>query len=117
MRPALVHEHPLAIAHRGTRHFHPENTMPAFQAAADLGFRYLETDLHVTADGVVVCFHDDTVVRTTNGRGRVAGMTFTQLRVLDAGYRFGAETASRLVVMGSQYRRSRNWPRPFPMRS
>ena len=44
----------------------------------------------MTADGVVVCFHDDTVVRTTNGRGRVAGMTFAQLRVLDAGYRFGA---------------------------
>jgi glycerophosphoryl diester phosphodiesterase len=89
-KPALAHEHPLAIAHRGTRHFHPENTMPAFQAAVDLGFCYLETDLHVTADGVVVCFHDDTVVRTTNGRGRVAAMTFEQLRVLDAGHRFGA---------------------------
>lgn len=90
MRPALAHEHPLAIAHRGTRYFHPENTMPAFQAAVDLGFRYLETDLHVTADGVVVCFHDDSVLRTTNGRERVTAMTFDQLRALDAGYRFGA---------------------------
>ena len=93
-KPALAHEHP-SPSPTGTRHFHPENTMPAFQAAVDLGFRCLETDLHVTADGVVVCFHDDTVVRTTNGRGRVAGMTFDQLRNLDAGYRFGARAVSR----------------------
>ncbi|MGI9610824.1 MAG: glycerophosphodiester phosphodiesterase, partial [Acidimicrobiia bacterium] len=48
--------------------------------------RYLETDLHLTHDGVLVCFHDDTVDRTTDGSGPVAEFTFTDLAALDAGF-------------------------------
>jgi glycerophosphoryl diester phosphodiesterase len=78
---------PLAIAHRGSRELWPENTMEAFSQAAALGFRFMETDLHATADGVLVCFHDDTVDRTTNGTGAVADFDFEELSSLDAGFR------------------------------
>ncbi len=88
MRPVLGVEHPLAAAHRGSRILWPENTMTAFQGAIDLGYRFLETDLHMTTDGVLVTFHDDTLERCTNGEGRVADRSFAELRELDAGYRF-----------------------------
>lgn len=78
---------PVAIAHRGSRLLWPENTMVAFSGAVSLGFRHLETDLHVTSDGVLVCHHDLTVDRTTDGSGNVGDLTFDQLSSLDAGYR------------------------------
>jgi len=78
---------PLAIAHRGSRELWPENTMEAFSQAVALGFRFLETDLHVTADGVLVCVHDDTVDRTTDGTGAVSSFGFDELASLDAGFR------------------------------
>ena len=88
MKPALTHEHPIAIAHRGSRTLWPENTMLAFQGAIDLGYRYLETDLHLTADGVLVCLHDDTLDRTTDGTGKVWQRHLADLQKLDAGFRF-----------------------------
>lgn len=66
----------------------PENTLEAFENAVALGFRYLETDLHMTRDGAIVCFHDATVDRTTDGTGRVCDHTLEELRALDPGYRF-----------------------------
>jgi glycerophosphoryl diester phosphodiesterase len=78
---------PTAIAHRGSRLLWPENTMEAFSNAIDLGCRHLETDLHVTADRVVVCIHDPTVDRTTESAGSVASLTYDELSTLDAGYR------------------------------
>jgi len=78
---------PVAIAHRGSRLLWPENTMEAFAGAVSLGFRHLETDLHLTSDGVLVCHHDLTVDRTTDGSGNVGDLTFAQLNSLDAGYR------------------------------
>lgn len=88
MRPFFTYERPIAIAHRGSRTLFPENTMVAFQGAVDLGYRYLETDLHSSADGVLVCVHDDTLDRTTNGSGRVSQHHLTALQELDAGFRF-----------------------------
>lgn len=61
--------------------------MEAFSQAVAMGFRFLETDLQVTADGVLVCIHDDTVDRTTDGSGYVSSFDFDQLAALDAGYR------------------------------
>ncbi|MGH8871592.1 MAG: glycerophosphodiester phosphodiesterase [Acidimicrobiia bacterium] len=78
---------PIAIAHRGSRLLWPENTMEAFSGAVSLGFRHLETDLHLTSDGVLVCLHDHTVDRTTDGSGPVSDLTFDELALLDAGYR------------------------------
>jgi glycerophosphoryl diester phosphodiesterase len=78
---------PVAIAHRGSRLLWPENTMDAFSGAVALGYRHLETDLHLTRDGVLVCIHDHTLDRTTDGTGPVGDLTFAELAKLDAGYR------------------------------
>lgn len=61
--------------------------MHAFSEAVGLGFGWIETDLHLTADGVLVCLHDDTLDRTTDGSGPVWEHTFTEVSALDAGYR------------------------------
>jgi len=88
IRPALQHQAPLGIAHRGSRELWPENTMVAFQGAVDLGYRHLETDLHVTSDGVLVTHHDHTVDRTTDGTGRVSDYSVAELHTLDAAATF-----------------------------
>ncbi len=90
-RSYLSHEHPLRFAHRGSRVLWPENTMPAFQGAVDLGYRYIETDVHVTRDGRVVVFHDDDLSRLTNGSGKVWEWPWADLRHLDAGHTFGPD--------------------------
>lgn len=87
MRPVLDVPHPLAIAHRGSRILWPENTMPAFSGAYELGYRWFETDLHLTGDGVVVCLHDDTLDRTTNATGVVWDVSFDDIGSIDAGHR------------------------------
>jgi glycerophosphoryl diester phosphodiesterase len=91
VHPFLALEHPLRMAHRGSRVLWPENTAVAFQGALDLGLRYIETDVQVTADGVVVVFHDSTLERTTNGVGRVDAWAWEDLRHLDAAWSYGAE--------------------------
>jgi glycerophosphoryl diester phosphodiesterase len=91
MKPFLTHEHPIRFAHRGSRVLWPENTMPAFQGAVDLGYRYLELDVHVASDGAVVVFHDDWLDRLTDGTGRVWEHTWDELRSLDAAYNFDPE--------------------------
>ncbi len=62
---------PLAFAHRGGAGDWPENTMPAFEHAVALGYRYVETDVHLTADGVLLAFHDSHLDRLTDGTGTI----------------------------------------------
>lgn len=69
-----------ACAHRGLSAEHPENTLAAFQAAAQAGFPAIECDLRTTADGEVVVLHDAGIERTTNGNGRVADMRYDDVR-------------------------------------
>lgn len=89
---------PMVIAHRGSRLLWPENTMAAFQGAVDLGMRWLETDLHLARDGVVVCIHDDTVDRTTDGAGAVGAFSSSELGLLDAGRALSSWSGERLAI-------------------
>jgi glycerophosphoryl diester phosphodiesterase len=83
-------ESPRIIAHRGWSARYPENTLAAINAALELGVEMVEIDVTVTADRQVVVIHDQTLERTTNGRGPVSEATFEQLRALDAGSWFGS---------------------------
>ena len=80
-----------ACAHRGDNKNAPENTVPAFVSAVIKGAHQIEFDLHLSKDGRLVVIHDNTVDRTTNGTGRVADLTFAELRALDAGAWFAPE--------------------------
>jgi glycerophosphoryl diester phosphodiesterase len=77
--PYLDWPGPIAFAHRGGTSEFPENTMPAFEHAVALGFRYLETDVHVTKDDVLVAFHDTNLSRTCGHPGEIIDMTWAEL--------------------------------------
>jgi len=87
-KPYLASDRPLVMAHRGASGLAPENTLVAFQKALDLGADVLELDVHATKDGEIVVIHDETVDRTTDGRGAVKDFTLEELKRLDAGYHF-----------------------------
>src|SRR3978361_1113581 len=67
------------MAHRGGAIEHLENSMPAFEACVRLGYRYLETDVRVTADGVLVAFHDGSLERVTDRSGRLEQLTWAEV--------------------------------------
>lgn len=73
------------IAHRGGRKYVPENTLEAFQKSIAEDVDWLEFDVQMTKDGVLVVIHDETVDRTTNGTGMVRDLTLEQIRALNAG--------------------------------
>lgn len=102
--PYLSAEYPLRFAHRGSRVLWPENTAEAFQGAIDLGYRYIETDVRISKDGVVVAFHDATLERTTNGAGAVADWDFEDLCRLDAAWWFDEENGYPLRGTGVRIR-------------
>ena len=77
---------PVVTAHRGFSGRFPENTLPAFEAAYDLGVDIIEFDVRETADGKLVIMHDISVDRTTNGSGEVNELKFDDLRKLNASY-------------------------------
>ena len=70
---------PLAFAHRGGASEHPENTLPAFDNAFRLGYRYMETDVHASSDGVLFAFHDPDLQSTCGRPGLIRDMTATEV--------------------------------------
>lgn len=91
---------PLAFAHRGGA-YHPEiegleNTLAAFRHAVALGYRYLETDVHVTRDGVLLAFHDEALDRVTDRRGAIAALTAADVRRALVGGREAVPTLADL---------------------
>ncbi|MBQ8893717.1 MAG: hypothetical protein IJ043_04835 [Clostridia bacterium] len=89
--PRLDGHRILLGCHRGDRAHFPENTMPAFRAAVELGLDAIETDVRMTKDGHLVLIHDRDVERTTNGKGLVDEMTLAEIKALDAGFWKGKE--------------------------
>lgn len=90
----------VAMAHRGgsfmTANLGIENTVRSFQNAVDLGFRYLETDVHTTKDGMLVAFHDDTLNRVTDVEGTIRSLSFEELSELRVGDREPIPTMDEL---------------------
>src|SRR3970040_315639 len=84
------------IAHRGGAGLRPENTLAAFSHAVAIGADVLEIDVQPTADGAIVCIHDATVDRTTDGQGRVDSFTLKELRKLDAGHNWSGDGGGSL---------------------
>jgi glycerophosphoryl diester phosphodiesterase len=97
--PSLPHpfvraDPPFVIAHRGASDDAPENTIPAFQAAVDEGCQYLETDAHVSRDGVVVAFHDHRLDERTNRRGEIEALDIADIERADAGFHFAGPSGT-----------------------
>lgn len=78
---------PIGMAHRGFSREGLENSMAAFRAAVELGYQYLETDVHTTSDGVLLLFHDDNLDRVTDGRGRIFELTAAEVAAARIGGR------------------------------
>lgn len=88
---------PQIFAHRGARRVAPENTLPAFAAALEMGADGIELDVHLTADGQLVVIHDFDVRKTTDGQGEVEHMSADQVGRLDAGSHFSPAFAGTRV--------------------
>jgi glycerophosphoryl diester phosphodiesterase len=99
---------PIGFAHRGGALTGDtpllENTMAAFQAAVDLGYRYMETDVHATHDGVLVAFHDPTLERTTDAEGLIGDLTYRELLSVKIGGREAIPRLSDLLSTWSEVR-------------
>jgi len=102
---------PKIIGHRGVAGHAPENTLASIRHAAAMGLAWVEFDVMMTKDGELILIHDESLDRTTNGRGRVPNTSLADLRQLDAGAWFDrryegeriptlAETAALLVELG-----------------
>lgn len=76
------------ISHRGANKYAPQNTLPAFQKAAAIGADGFETDVHITKDGELVLCHNYTIDETSDGKGKIADMTYAQLERFDFGRYF-----------------------------
>jgi glycerophosphoryl diester phosphodiesterase len=87
----LAHRGPIAFAHRGGAGEAPENTLAAFEIAYALGYRYLETDAHLTRDRVLVAFHDERLDRVTDRTGAIAELGVAEVQAADAGHTFSPD--------------------------
>jgi len=94
--PAADSSTPLIVAHRGLMRHAPENTIANFRACLELRIGF-EFDVERTKDGQLICIHDGTVDRTTNGKGTVSERTLAQIRTLDAGSWFDPKFAGEKV--------------------
>jgi glycerophosphoryl diester phosphodiesterase len=91
LRAFLDHPVPFGVAHRGGADDLPENTMPAFAAAVALGYRHVETDAHLSSDGVVFSFHDSVLERVTDRSGALEAVTAEHISGADAAYHFSPD--------------------------
>lgn len=85
------------IGHRGAMGYAPENTLESFKLAHEMGVDFLEFDVQMTKDGVLVAIHDTDVSRTTNGTGQIKDLTLEELKQLDAGSKFNKKHAGARI--------------------
>lgn len=90
---------PFAAAHRGVSSLFPENTMPAFLCAVNLGCQMIEFDVGVTKDNKLVIMHDETIDRTTNGTGKICNLTYSEILSYDAGLKLSKGKISTKVPL------------------
>ncbi len=96
--PSRAGKYPvMAVAHRGFSGAAPENSLAAFRKAIEIGSDMIELDIHLSSDGRIMVIHDETLERTTNGRGRVADLSFEELKRLDAGSKFGPQFSAERI--------------------
>jgi glycerophosphoryl diester phosphodiesterase len=106
---------PIVLAHAGGEDQFPHSTPYAYGESVKAGVDMLDLDVQLTADGVLVVQHDDTVDRTTNGSGAVASMSYSELAQLDNAYWFSAACTCRDQPEGAYiYRGIRSGDRPPP---
>lgn len=103
-RPYLDRPTPWLVAHRGGSALAPENTLAAFDRAAALGADAIETDVRLTADGVVVVFHDEETSRLTGAPGTVEGRSLAELARLDAAHSFSPDGGATFPLRGTGLR-------------
>ncbi|MEZ4614847.1 MAG: glycerophosphodiester phosphodiesterase family protein [Caldilineaceae bacterium] len=84
---------PQIFAHRGAKAVAPENTLPAFAQALEMNVAGIELDVHCSKDGKLVVIHDESLARTTNGKGNVGDYSAAELAKLDAGSHFHPQFA------------------------
>ncbi|TQS74924.1 glycerophosphodiester phosphodiesterase [Ornithinibacillus gellani] len=84
-KPEINPNRILNVAHRGASGLAPEHTLKAYELGENMNADYIEVDLQMTKDGVLIAMHDETVDRTTNGTGAVKDMTLAEIKQLDAG--------------------------------
>jgi len=99
---SIFNFNPPLIAHRGASSLAPENTLAAFKKAYELGARWLEFDVMLTADKVPVVIHDDTLERTTCATGRVCDYPYSYIKTLDAGTWFDPSFSKEKIPSLSQ---------------
>ncbi|MDB1125588.1 glycerophosphodiester phosphodiesterase family protein [Vibrio algarum] len=87
----------MIVGHRGAAALAPENTLAGLNKAADSGIHWIEIDTQLTADGIPVIFHDETLERCTNGSGKLASHTLSELKQLDAGSWFDGAFAGEKI--------------------
>lgn len=91
------------VSHRGANHFAPENTFAAADLALEQGADYIELDVRESADGVLYVFHDETLERTSDGKGPIGHASSAEIDLLDAGGWFGAKFAGAMVPRLDHY--------------
>lgn len=103
------------IAHRGASAYAPENTIPAFDLALEMGADAIETDVRATHDGVLVLCHDAAVDRVSDGTGAVASLSYDELQRLDFGGGRAARYAGTRIMSAQDFLQRYGWRCPLAL--
>jgi glycerophosphoryl diester phosphodiesterase len=103
-KPYLDLPSPWLVAHRGGSALAPENTLPAFDRATTLGADAIETDVRLSADGVVIVFHDEDTRRLTGQPGTIEARAAAEIDALDAAFSFTPDAGATFPLRGAGVR-------------